>query len=62
MKIGILMLRHSQGHEGPVMTGVIRLLSDLGVQIDVIYPEELVIDLRILGFYPAARMPQSTKS
>lgn len=24
--------------------------------------EKLVIDLRILGFYPAARMPQSTKS
>ena len=45
MKIGMLMLRYPPDHESLVMTGVIRFLSEWGARVDVIYPEEEVIQL-----------------
>jgi ribosomal protein S6--L-glutamate ligase len=45
MKIGMLMLRYPPEHESLVMTGVIRFLSEWGAGVDVIYPEEEVIQL-----------------
>jgi ribosomal protein S6--L-glutamate ligase len=45
MKIGMLMLRYPADHESTVITGVIRLLSEWGAQVDVIYPEEQVTHL-----------------
>lgn len=44
-KVGMIMLKHPPEHESPVMTGVVRFLSDWGVKVDVIYPEEQVIHL-----------------
>jgi ribosomal protein S6--L-glutamate ligase len=45
MKIGILMLRFPPGFESPVLTGTIRLLTEWGAQVDVIYPEENLVKL-----------------
>ncbi len=44
MKICILMLRNA-GDEGQVMTRVIRFLSEWGVKVDVLYPEENLFGL-----------------
>ncbi len=41
----MLMLRHPQNHETPVMSGVVRLLVEWGAKVDLIHPEEQVLDL-----------------
>jgi len=45
MKIGVLTMRQPPGYESPVMTGVLRILTEWGVHVDVIYPEEQVVQL-----------------
>jgi len=45
MKIGIIMLRHPATRLSPVMPEVVRLLSEWGAQVDLIYPEEQLTDL-----------------
>ena len=45
MKIGILMMEHSKTRKQSVMPDVVGILSDWGVTVDVIYPEQQLIDV-----------------
>lgn len=45
MKIAFLMLRYASEVRSPVTGDVIRLLTEWGADVDVIYPEEQVISL-----------------
>lgn len=45
MKIGIIMLRHPPTRISPVMPEVVRLLSDWGALVEMIYPEEQLTEL-----------------
>lgn len=45
MKIGILMLRSSATRRGSIISEVIRLLSEWGASVDVMYPEEQLTEL-----------------
>jgi ribosomal protein S6--L-glutamate ligase len=45
MRIGFLMLRHPPTRTSPIIPEVVRLLSECGAQVDVIYPEEHLVDL-----------------
>ena len=45
MRIGFLMLRHPPTRTSPIMPEVVRLLSEYGATVDVIYPEEHLLDL-----------------
>jgi ribosomal protein S6--L-glutamate ligase len=45
MRIGVLMLRHPQESVSPVNREVIRLLTEWGARVDVVYPEERAIRL-----------------
>ena len=45
MKIAILMFRHPPTRLSPVMPEVVRLLTEWGEQVDVIYAEEQLIDV-----------------
>lgn len=45
MKIGIITMRHATTRTSPIMQEAIRLLSDWGAMIDLIYPEEQLTDL-----------------
>lgn len=45
MKIGIIMLRHPPTRISPVMPEVVRLLSDWGAVVEMIYPEEQLTEL-----------------
>jgi ribosomal protein S6--L-glutamate ligase len=42
------MFRHPQGRISPVMPEVVRLLSEWGVEVDLMYPEAQLNDLRAL--------------
>jgi ribosomal protein S6--L-glutamate ligase len=48
MKIGLILVRHPVERESPIMPEVARLLSDRGVDVDCLYPDEEVADLRSL--------------
>lgn len=45
MKIGLIMVRHPRTRKSPIMPEVIRLLTEMGVKVDLIYPEEQLTDL-----------------
>lgn len=45
MRIGIIMLRHPPTRISPVMPEVVRLLSDWGAVVEMIYPEERLTEL-----------------
>lgn len=45
MRIGFLMLRHPPTRTSPIMPEVVRLLSEYGAQVDIIYPQEQLVDL-----------------
>ncbi len=45
MKIGMFMLRHPAARKSPIMPEVVQLLSEWGVTVDMIYPEERVTTL-----------------
>src|SRR5688572_20422674 len=44
MKIAILMFRHAPTRMSPIMPEVVRLLTERGEQVEVIYPEEQLMD------------------
>jgi ribosomal protein S6--L-glutamate ligase len=46
MRIAFLMVRHPSSRASPIMPEVLALLTDWGVDVDVIYPDEGAIDLR----------------
>lgn len=46
MRIGFVMLRHGRSRVSPVMAEVTSLLSEWGVHIDLVHPEQAVVDLR----------------
>lgn len=45
MRIGIIMLRHPPTRISPVMPEVVRLLSNWGAMVEMIYPEEQLTEL-----------------
>lgn len=45
MKIGMIMLHHPPTRKSPIMPEVVRLLSEWGATVDVLYPEEQLTDL-----------------
>jgi ribosomal protein S6--L-glutamate ligase len=45
MKIGMIMVRHPATRLSPLMPQVVRLLRGWNVDVDVIYPEDHIIDL-----------------
>lgn len=45
MRIAFLMMRHPATHQNPVTREMLRLLSDMGADVEVIHPEEGVLDL-----------------
>jgi ribosomal protein S6--L-glutamate ligase len=45
MKIGILMMEHAKTRQQSVMPDVVRILTDWGVCVDLIYPEQELIDV-----------------
>jgi len=45
MKIGILMMEHSKTRKQSVMPDVVGILGDWGVNVDLIYPEQDLIDV-----------------
>src|SRR5512138_1302789 len=45
MKIGILMMEHSKTRKQSVMPDVVETLGDWGVAVDLIYPEQQLIDV-----------------
>src|SRR5947208_2347789 len=40
MTICLIMVRHPPTRKSPLMPDVVRLLTEMGVKVDVIYPEE----------------------
>jgi ribosomal protein S6--L-glutamate ligase len=49
MRIGLILVRHPDERESPIMPEVARLLSARGVDVDRLYPDEELADLRRLG-------------
>ena len=45
MKIAFLMRRHPPTRHSPIMPEVVSLLSEWGAQVDLIYPDEEIVDL-----------------
>ena len=45
MRIACLMIRHAPTRTGSIMPEVVRLLSQRGAKVDLMYPEEQLIDL-----------------
>lgn len=45
MKIAFLMMRHPPTHQNPVTREMLQLLSEMGADVEVIYPEDRVVDL-----------------
>ncbi|HET9579468.1 MAG TPA: hypothetical protein VFP44_16675 [Usitatibacter sp.] len=45
MKVGILMMEYADTHRQSVMPEVVRTLNDWGVDVDLIYPEQQLIDV-----------------
>lgn len=45
MKIGILMMEHSKTRKQSVMPDVVQILMDWGVTVDLIYPEQQLIEV-----------------
>ena len=45
MKIGILMMEHSKTRKQSVMPEVVQILGDWGVAVDLIYPEQELVDV-----------------
>ena len=45
MKIGILMMEHSKTRKQSVMPDVVQILTDWGVAVDLIYPEQQLVDV-----------------
>lgn len=45
MKIGILMMDHSKTRKQSVMPDVVQTLTDWGVAVDLIYPEQQLVDV-----------------
>jgi ribosomal protein S6--L-glutamate ligase len=45
MKIGILMMEHSKTRKQSVMPDVVQILTDWGVTVDLIYPEQQLVDV-----------------
>ncbi|MGH7451428.1 MAG: hypothetical protein ACRENG_08805, partial [bacterium] len=45
MKIGLIMVRHPRTRKSPIMPEVVRLLTEMGVKADLIYPEERLTNL-----------------
>jgi ribosomal protein S6--L-glutamate ligase len=49
MKIAFLMFRHPPTRRSPIMPEVVRLLTEWGEKVEVIYPEERMIDVSRVG-------------
>jgi ribosomal protein S6--L-glutamate ligase len=45
MKIGLILVRHPVERQSPIMPEVARLLSQRGVEVDHLYPDEEAVDL-----------------
>jgi ribosomal protein S6--L-glutamate ligase len=45
MKIGILMMEHNKTRQQSVMPDVVQILTDWGVAVDLIYPEQELIEI-----------------
>lgn len=45
MKVGILMMEHSKTRQQSVMPDVVHILRDWGMGVDLIYPEQELIDI-----------------
>jgi len=45
MKVGILMMEHAKVRQQSVMPQVVQILTDWGVKVDLIYPEQELIDV-----------------
>jgi len=45
MKVGILMMEYAETRRQSVMPEVVQILSDWGVRVDLIYPEQQLIDV-----------------
>jgi ribosomal protein S6--L-glutamate ligase len=45
MKIGLIMVRHPRTRKSPIMPEVARLLTEMGVKVDLLYPEERLTNL-----------------
>ena len=45
MKVGLIMVRHPRTRKSPIMPEVVRLLKEMGVKVDLIYPEEQLTNL-----------------
>ena len=45
MRIGILMMEHSKTRQQSVMPDVVQILTDWGVAVDLIYPEQELIEV-----------------
>jgi fructose-1,6-bisphosphatase/inositol monophosphatase family enzyme/glutathione synthase/RimK-type ligase-like ATP-grasp enzyme len=48
MRICMLMVKHPPERKSPIMPEVIRLLEERGAEVDVLYPDEQLADLRDL--------------
>ncbi len=46
MRIGFLMRRHPRSRVSPIMLAVVGLLEEWGVEVDIICPEDDLLDLR----------------
>jgi ribosomal protein S6--L-glutamate ligase len=49
MKIGILMMDHGKTRKESVMPDVVQILMDWGVGVDLIYPEQNLIEVAAIG-------------
>jgi ribosomal protein S6--L-glutamate ligase len=45
MRVGLILVRHPVERESPIMPEVVRLLSERGVDVDRLYPDDEVADL-----------------
>jgi ribosomal protein S6--L-glutamate ligase len=45
MRIGFIMVRYPDTRKSPIMPEVVRLLTEMGVKVDLIYPEEQLTNL-----------------
>ena len=45
MKIGLIVVRHPRTRKSPIMAKVVHLLTEMGVRVDLIYPEERLTSL-----------------
>jgi ribosomal protein S6--L-glutamate ligase len=49
MRIGLILVRHPVERQSPIMPEVAQLLSQRGVEVDRLYPDEEAVDLGRLG-------------